>query len=149
MDKCNNITGEDTPCWRGRISNSRLTRGAGLNKSGVSSYLPKNKKPISRKEFLPKKRDNIAPVSKKQAEQNKKYGLLCNSFLRDNQECIAKIQGVCTHHATEVHHAKGRGKYLLVVKYFRAVCRGCHNWADAYPKEAINIGLSVSRHSIE
>jgi hypothetical protein len=41
---------------------------------------------------------------------------------------------------------KGRiGNLLTDPKYFLAVCRQCHNWIEEHPKEAKELGYSVSR----
>jgi len=60
--------------------------------------------------------------------------------------CQAHIPGICTGHATDVHHKAGRvGDLLLDVTYWLAACRACHDWIERHPKEAKVIGFSLTR----
>jgi hypothetical protein len=60
--------------------------------------------------------------------------------------CEFHIQGICTHNATDVHHAEGRtGDNYLDVSKWKAGCRPCHSWVDTHPKEAIELGFSIKR----
>jgi hypothetical protein len=79
-----------------------------------------------------------------QAARNRKYYQLKAKYLDTNTICMARFEG-CTTKATHLHHAKGRGKFLLVVKYFRALCEGCHNEIENQPKLAMSLDLSLSR----
>lgn len=44
-----------------------------------------------------------------------------------------------------VHHKKGRGKYLLVVEYFMAVCFPCHALIDRERSWAYQKGYLLKR----
>lgn len=80
-------------------------------------------------------------LSKKRASQENKYRTIRKKFLEQNPDCIR-----CNGMATEIHHAKGRiGDLLLDTQYFKPVCRYCHHWIENHPKEAKELGLSVSR----
>ena len=60
----------------------------------------------------------------------------------------AKLTNICTTHSTDVHHMKGRiGPLLTDTKFFLAVCRSCHTWIEEHPKEAKELGYSISRSS--
>ena len=50
----------------------------------------------------------IAPRSQKRAIQEREYSAKRKIFLNDNPICQAHIQGICTSHATQCHHKKGR-----------------------------------------
>lgn len=48
--------------------------------------------------------------------------------------------------AQDVHHKRGRiGLYLFDVRYWVAVCRKCHDFIHAHPKEAARLGLLEKR----
>lgn len=106
------------------------------------------KKPLKRT-GIKKKVYKIKKVSKKLSSEEKIYRVLRKDFLIDNPICQCgrkdKDGVICSRPAVEVHHKKGRGKYLNVVKFFLAVARVCHNWIEAHPKEAKALGLSLNR----
>jgi len=58
--------------------------------------------------------------------------------------CQAKTH-VCTLKSTDVHHMKGRGKYLNDTSTWLSVCRTCHEWIENNPKDAKELGYSISR----
>lgn len=82
--------------------------------------------------------------SYKYAKDLRIYSVLEKDFLLDHPVCEASVTG-CTYHATQVHHKKGRGKLLTVVKYFLAVCDHCHKWIEKHPKAAKEAGFSEPR----
>ena len=51
------------------------------------------------------------------------------SYLERFKTCQIKTRS-CTGKATEIHHAKGRGKYLNDESTWFATCRGCHAWIE-------------------
>lgn len=90
----------------------------------------------------------IRKVSKKQASKLNVYLKLRASYLTAHSYCQAKTDN-CSYNSTEIHHRRGRiGNDLTDVNYFLAVCRNCHNWIEDNPKEAKELGFSVSRLSI-
>jgi hypothetical protein len=95
---------------------------------------------------LPTERQRIKPVSDKQSKLNAGYAKLRKVFFSDpkNLSCKAQLHG-CTYDATDVHHKKGRGIYLIDISTWLAVCRSCHHWIEENPEEAKNLGLSESR----
>lgn len=84
-------------------------------------------------------------VSEKRKETNKEYFKLVEQFKKDNPECKAKVNEYCTKTTTDPHHRNGRGSRLLDVSTWLPVCRSCHNYIEAHPKEAKEKGWSSSR----
>lgn len=121
--------GLSQPCWKRKYSKP----------------LPKSTKPLKR---TPLKKSNkpIKKQSKKLAADLRKYYPLRDQFLVDNPVCQLSLPG-CTKVSTEVHHAKGRGKYLLTVETFKAGCSSCHRYITDNSKEAIKTGLSMRRNT--
>ena len=92
------------------------------------------------------KRQPISRVSEKRSKQERAYAVLNKVYLENNPSCVAKIPGICTGNATEVHHASGRVEEKLNdVKDFRALCHGCHVWVELHPLLAKELNLSKSR----
>lgn len=73
------------------------------------------------------------------------YDKLRKNFLNQHPTCRARIRGLCSLKATDVHHMKGRGKYHLDTKTWVSVCRPCHEWIETHPEEAKELGLSKDR----
>ncbi len=86
-----------------------------------------------------KKVRRIAPVSEKRKVENEEYFRLREIFLREHPNC--ECGRACSRKSLEVHHRKGRGKYLLAVGTWLAVARVCHRWITENPKEAAELGL--------
>jgi len=83
--------------------------------------------------------------SKKLQKEERKYKKLRIKFLSDKSVCHAKIHE-CSLRATEIHHKKGRGKYLLDITTWLPVCRNCHNWIENNPEDSYELGLSQKRN---
>ncbi len=120
-----------------------LNRGKPLvrNTSGVSSR--RNKKVSSEKT-----RKRIEHFSEKTSAKNKIYAIYRKIFLSLFKVCGVGLPG-CTRVACEVHHRRGRGRLLLIIKYYLGVCRSCHDKIGVESKDAISNGWSVSRHMVE
>jgi len=73
-----------------------------------------------------------------------RYTKLRAEFLKDHPLCDAKLKH-CTRIATDIHHMKGRGKFLLNILTWLPVCRECHRYIEEHPYEAKQLGLSESR----
>ena len=82
--------------------------------------------------------------SKKMQKLDAKYSQLRRGFLNDYPMCQASLLK-CTNRSTDVHHKKGRGIYHNDVSTWLSVCRNCHNWIEAHPIEAEELGFSISR----
>jgi hypothetical protein len=113
------------------------------------------KKPINRKPNKPLKRAplkhkpyKIKKVSLKRSDSLKEYRVESAIFIKENPVCGMNLPG-CTKKATQVHHKKGRENDLLLKKEFwMPGCDSCHTWCTEHSKEAIELGLSISRHKI-
>jgi hypothetical protein len=87
----------------------------------------------------------IRKVSKKRAQQNRQYAKVRLEYLETHPVCEANLQE-CLKVADEIHHRKGRTNDLLCnPEYFLAVCWNCHVWIELHPKEAKELGFSLSR----
>lgn len=82
----------------------------------------------------------IKPKSKKQIALDNAYSKLRKIFLTQNPMCQAHLSG-CQGGATDVHHKRGRGKWLLVITTWMAVCRTCHSYIHLHPTEARELGF--------
>jgi hypothetical protein len=94
-----------------------------------------------------KKRIPISPTSDKREKQTRAYNVLVAIFKRDNPVCKAQLPGVCTGKTEDNHHMKGKENELLLdSRYWLPVCRACHDWIGINSQQAIEMGLSISRH---
>ena len=91
-------------------------------------YLTQKNKP---KSLTPIKSNN-KPI-KKVSDTLKKnlaiYKPRRDKYMEDHPVCEAQLEG-CTYYSTDLHHSHkfGRlGELLYDVKFFRALCRNCHN----------------------
>lgn len=89
----------------------------------------------------------IRPHSKARQKQLREYCrkrqiyLLCNPVCRVHS-IVWGGADVGLHYAKEIHHTYGRvGSLLLDEKFWKPVCRECHNWIGAHPKAARERGL--------
>jgi ribosomal protein S27AE len=81
----------------------------------------------------------VKKVSDKRKAQNKAYKAVRDKFMLDNPICER-----CGGKSMENHHKNGRnGERLTDVTYFMAVCRDCHVWIHAQPKEAREVGWLI------
>lgn len=92
--------------------------------------------------FVPSAKKNyrgLAPVSLKHQEKMKEYFELRDVFLKKHPMCQCGRN--CGLKATDVHHTKSRGKYLLDISTWKALNRMCHRWATDNTIEAKKLGL--------
>jgi hypothetical protein len=108
--------------------------------STINRYtpLPKPSKPIARS------RSPIAKRSAKKIQDDAIYFPKAAKFKKKYPFCHAQLEG-CTFYTTDVHHARGRGIYYLVEKYWVAVCRSCHNKIGEQSEMAYKKKLSLKR----
>lgn len=93
----------------------------------------------------PKKPKPIAKVSEKQIERLAKYRKVRDQFMKEHPNCQARLQG-CTIKATDCHHSRGKvGDLLTDKRYFKALCRSCHNYIETHPSQSKEMGFSLSR----
>ncbi|WP_234666641.1 hypothetical protein [Dyadobacter sp. CY261] len=97
-------------------------------------------------QYIIKKPQRIAAVSKKQAEKLKEYTRLRIDFLKVRPKCEAALSG-CIKRATQIHHRAGRGRYLLEVITWMAICQNCHSKVHDRMgvDEAIKTGLRIKK----
>ena len=89
----------------------------------------KSQKPI--KSVIPR-------VSSKRKKKDQEYLKLRERYLKENHLCTVNVKG-CTNGATDVHHTyagSNRETFYLVQSTWLPVCRNCHDWIHAHPKES-------------
>jgi hypothetical protein len=86
----------------------------------------------------------IKKVSEKLSKELNIYNGKRIIFLAENTNCFAKFNG-CFGEATDVHHSRGRGRYLNDTSTWLPLCRSCHNYIETHPKEAKGKGYSKNR----
>ena len=88
------------------------------------------------------KRSRLRRVNPERAKENEQYLRESRIFLICNPIC--QLCGILR--STQVHHAAGRErKLLLIKKYWRAVCLDCHKWIHTHGKQARKTGWIVRR----
>jgi len=88
----------------------------------------------------------IPPRSQKRSKEERLYSAKRVLFLQEHSMCQAHLPGICTKYSTDVHHKMGRiGELLLMIIYWLAVCRACHEWIENHPAEAQEKGFSIKR----
>lgn len=109
--------------------------GHGLCKSCYNSRRPS----IKRTDKV-WKANTIGRKSEREKQRQKRYKELRYTYLKEHHICES-----CTcKRATEIHHKKGRIGDALY-NHFLAVCHECHEWIENNPKEAKELGYSISR----
>ena len=89
----------------------------------------------------------IRQVSQRQARLNAEYYPKARAFKIANPVCqCCPLRHITPPHPTEdVHHKRGRGRYLLEESTYAAVCRECHTFIDANRTWAYSVGLLILR----
>ena len=110
---------------------------------------------------------SLRPVSSKRAREKRTYDE-CRREVYDRQdgECavsllylsaynagdpientLHQIARMCSVGMTDVHHMKGRvGDLYTDLDNMIGLCRPCHDYVEAHPEWAREVGLSASRH---
>lgn len=93
-----------------------------------------------------KRKSRLKPVSKKHSARLREYMKLRQVFLVENPVCevTARLKDEAVP-ATEVHHMKGRGRYLLDTSTWLPVSREGHQLIHNNPKWARARGYILSR----
>lgn len=113
--------------WR---SNPKLCKACALKMGDTAK---KTKSPAKR----------IKSVSTKKLSELAEYRKVRDAYLNANKICQHPD---CKNPSEDLHHAKGRvGALLTDVRYFKALCRKCHRWAEENPDQAKALGISLSR----
>lgn len=101
--------------------------------------LPPPKNPLAR---------STKPIAKRSIKLKRGEALhakIKRTYLMEHSICECNIND-CQRAAVDVHHKKGRvGSLLNDVRFFLPVSRECHTWIETHPKEAAELGLSISR----
>lgn len=88
---------------------------------------------VSGQVMEPKKKPvrRIRKRSKAMDARMRQYRKLANAFKRDNPKCAMPK---CQSKTDDVHHTRGRaGSLLLDWRYWKPVCRSCHDWIQRNP----------------
>jgi hypothetical protein len=91
-----------------------------------------------------KQMNKIRPISQKMATALKIYSVLAKDYLRDHPKCECGRLG-CNRASEEIHHTKGRGKFLCAVDSFKALSRICHRWTHDNHALAKALGLFLPK----
>jgi hypothetical protein len=98
-------------------------------------------KPKKQPKLLQRSKTPVKKVSKKMSSDLREYGKLRKQFLIDNPKCMVYSDL----DAVEIHHQKGRGKYLLDTTTWLAVSRKAHQEIELKPTWAKKEGFSLER----
>lgn len=84
-----------------------------------------------------KRRQWIKPVSDRRRRESSIYSKIKLVWLPKNARCLA-----CNLRKTDdVHHMRGRLRSLLIdLRFWLPVCRSCHDWIQANPRMARELG---------
>lgn len=111
------------------------------------------------------KRTPLRKVSKKRAVALREYAKVRAEYLAEHPWCewwlcensfhegnvhdgfVQRLHGpkIAVPAAIEIHHRKGRGKYLCHKSTFMSVSRAGHDWIHSNPKEAMQKGYILRR----
>lgn len=91
--------------------------------------------PLKRKSPL-KRGGPLKKASKRYGKELRAYSVKRKAFLGLHLRC----QRCYTGWSSDVHHKAGRGKHLNDESTWMAVCRSCHDWIHAHPKESRQLG---------
>ena len=97
------------------------------------------------KPFKIYKTTEIKKVSTRQQKLNAAYLVLRKEFMKSHKICAADLDG-CTLHATECHHKRGRGEYLLDDSTYLALC-AIIEFINEHNAFAMEAGFTQSRLS--
>ena len=93
-----------------------------------------------------KRRTPIRKVSVKQSALLRQYMKQRKVFLEAHPWCeVSSLHNDRPNPATDIHHMKGRGKYLLDESTWLAVSRYAHVWIHNNPKQARALGYILPR----
>lgn len=102
----------------------------------------KKKTPLVRKTPLKRGEKALAAISDRRKPIQAQYVRQRKAYLQRNWSCMICIRAT----SMDVHHKKGRaGKNLLDEDTWMALCRKCHDWIHANPKEATEKGWMQNR----
>lgn len=104
-------------------------------------YKQLRKQTKQKKHYKPIKKFSQAGIRKTKLYKKAREAFFSNDV---NHICKVGAPGVCTIHATDVHHMAGRiGELLTNQTYFLAVCRGCHRYLHDHSEWAQEHGFII------
>lgn len=125
--------GEMTYIWANREGRKLCKQCSYTGVAKLSISKPTTKKPIP-------------PRSQKRSREEKLYAGKRIIYLQDHPMCEAHLPGICTDYSTDIHHMSGKiGDLLTDERYFKALCRSCHQYVETHPEIAKEKGLSINR----
>lgn len=114
-----------------------------LRTKAIKKYQAKQRSTHTLKKKASKKQTTDTLTNKLQPV----YRRLLADWLPHNRRCIANLEG-CKIIATECHHQyKRTGWWLIVMELWLPICRNCHRKTTKDSSDAINSGISISRHT--
>ena len=91
------------------------------------------------------KRTPLAKQSKKRQSEQYAYQKAKGELVaKTGGQCEARVTGICTGYASDLHHLKFRSRgasYVPGEDEARILCRACHSWVHANTREARALGL--------
>lgn len=130
---------------RQQFTRHKVSQRRAANLRNLSTAIHKAQLKVGKpKAALKRQVKPISKFSKKMLEDLKIFRVLKKDYLKDHPICECGRNG-CKRKSKDLHHKKGRGIYLNDVRYFLALSRVCHSWVNENPKEAMELGLTVSR----
>lgn len=95
------------------------------------------------------KRSRINPINAKRRQTNRAYAEVRKRFLLAHQrcQCLKPTGRPCGALATELHHRKGRGRFLLAEEGFMALCHQCHAFIEKHTGWAHRMEYLLNRAS--
>jgi hypothetical protein len=111
----------------------KACKGKGCPECKGLGFIVKKKPKTERKKPKPKSKSHAI---------NLEYGRLRKQFMLEHRQCqFVDEAGVrCREASTECHHRRGRGKYMLEVSTWMALCSQCHRRIHENPKMAKSLG---------
>lgn len=101
----------------------------------------KRKKPLKAKQGFKVKRKRLNPYSKSKVKEREQYRAARLFYLNKHPNCE-----ICQRPADDIHHKRGRGKFLCDTSTFMATCRFCHNRIHDNPGWARENGYLIYQY---
>lgn len=102
--------------------------------------------PCRKAKVAPTWRAKPKPMSDKRSRELALYRKERIKYLKDHPQCEARLW-CCIGSSSEIHHKQGRENELLNDQSkWLAICPSCHRYITDNSHEAIELGLSISKH---
>jgi hypothetical protein len=110
------------------------------------------------KVWIPYEQKPKQPTVRQRRKWMKQESIRARQFLHESEHMWCELMVTCggrvmpreiegvtqapfRRRSNQVHHTRGRGKWYLVVRYWKGSCRDCHRWEDTHRNEAVKLGL--------